>query len=469
MLPPFLRITKFLIISRSSMFNLKFIFLLTLTNVVFNQFAIAESGGNIQLGPENFSHTAIINISDPNASMATIRLPQWSYLVSRHQLLDLRVFNGENIAVSHQLSPLQKEGRRHEFSVNAIAIPSEAKDEEVLARTADVNLDIKGKVDIHLSQQPAIAKTQSQAKVNQWIIDDSKLAITAIDQFRFEIAGAKNADFVADISVETSGDLRSWQSIVSHQKILSYSKQRLAQLGISIQPTKARYWRVVSNGEDISRIAKIYVSAPPQMEEVYESLTLECQMNGSRDKIVCPFEKAQLPVTAVLFDFGKQHVAFNAQILAYDKMPQFDDAKATLQPIQVVDTLLTSTEMIAISLNRSPITALLITAQQGGKLGIKKAPKINLKWQAQQLKFLMHGQAPFTLAIGSEVLDKNTEQMLDDKGSISSGLMIDDPVVKEPITITKVNEKKRPWLLWGLLGFAVLSLSWMAVSLLRQK
>ncbi len=451
------------------MFNLKFIFLLTLINVLLNQFAIAESDVNLQLGPENFSHTATISISDPNATTVTVRLPQWGYLATRHQLRDLRVFNGENIAVAYQLSRIKQEGASHEFSVNAVAIPLEAKVEEVLARTADVNLDIKGKVDIHLSQLPEIAKTQSQAKVNQWIIDDSKLATTAIDQFRFEIDGAKKSDFVADISIETSGDLRSWKSVVSHQKILSYNKQRVAQLGISIQPTKARYWRVLSNGEDISRIAKIYVSAPPQMEEVYESLTLECQMNGSKDRVICPFENAQLPVASVLFDFGKQHVAFNAQLSTYDKMPQFDDAKAKLQPIQIVDTLLTSTPIIAISLNHSPITALVITAQQGGKLGIKKAPKINLKWQAQQLKFLMHGLAPYTLAIGSETFDKNAEQLINDKGAFSSGLMMDDPVVKEPITITKPNEKKHPWLLWGLLGFAVLSLSWMAMSLLRQK
>lgn len=449
------------------MLHHKPIVFLCLVHVWLCQIAVAET--NAELSPENFSHTATVNLSNPDAVFVNVPLPRWSYLASKHQLLDLRVFNAEGVAVAHQLSPLTQEAQSEEFSVNIAVIPLAVSDKQELGRSADIKLDLRGKVDIHLSEQPNNAKTAAPIKVDQLILNDSKLSETTVNQLRFEITDAQKTDFVADISIETSDDLRTWHALTSNQKLLNYGTQQLTQLAVSVPASKARYWRVKSSGEDISRIAKIYASAVPKMQAMSESLTVDCQLNTDNDKLICPFQNSFLPLTSVKFDFGQQHVAFNAQISTYEKMPQFDDVKVKLpRPAQTVNLMLTNQQGNEISLNGSIAAALVVTAQQGGKLSIISPVKLTLKWSAQQLKFLINGSAPFILAVGAENLRTNAEQFIDSQGAVSGGV-ITDPFLKQAKTVAEQTEKKRPWLLWGLFSLAVLSLIWMAISLLKQK
>ena len=441
--------------------------ILCLVHVWLCQIAVAET--NIELSPDNFSHTATVNLSNPDAVIVTVPLPRWSYLASKHQLLDLRVFNAEGIAVAHQLSPLTQEAQSKEFSVNIAAIPLAVSDKQELGRSADIKLDLKGKVDIHLSEQPNNANTAAPTKVDQLILNDPKLSETTLNRLRFEITDAQKTDFVADVSIETSDDLRTWHALISNQKLLNYGKQHLTQLAVTVPASKARYWRVKSSGEDISRIAKVYASAVPNMQARSESLTVDCRLNTNNDKLICPFQNSSLPLTSVQFDFGQQHVAFNAQISTYEKMPQFEDIKVKLpRPAQTINLMLTNQQSNEIDLNGSVATALVVTTQQGGKLSIITPVKLTIKWSAQQLKFLINGSAPFTLAVGAENLKANAEQFIDSQGVVSGGV-ITDPLLKQAKTVAEQTEIKHPWLLWGLLSLAVLSLGWMAISLLKQK
>lgn len=446
---------------------LKFVNLFILLLLTFQ---VKAADSEIELSPEHFSHTAEINLTKPESAAAAVALPQWVFLASKHQLRDVRVFNGEGLEVAHQLLPLQQAGKFREFEVAAVPIPVEAKVEEVLGRNAEVKVDVAGKVDIRLNQAPLAPSAVSQAKINQWVIDDPKLAEVALANFRFELADAGKFDFSADLSIDTSSDLRIWQTLTANQKILNYGKQRLALLGISIPAAKARYWRVKSNGEDIGRIAKIYVTAVPKMVGVDEMLTIDCELNAGKDMVVCPFKAGQLPVTAVRFDFGKQRVALNGQIDAYEKLPVFDSSPAKDQPrpLQSVRAILTSTQPADIALNGSKITAVVLTAQQGGKLGLKAAPNAIVSWPAKQLKFLVNGGSPFLLAAGADNLNSNSEQPLETVQEISGGSLA-QPSVKQPKAFVNPSEQKRPWLLWSVLGLAVISLGWMAVSLLKQK
>lgn len=434
-----------------------------LISLLFSQIVAAET----ELSPAYFSHNAPIAFNDPKAVAVTVRLPQWSYFASKHQLADLRVFNAEGILVAHQLMPILQNTPISEFSVDAIAIPVGADIKEV-GREADIQLDIKGKIAIHMSEIPKNSKSTAKAKVAQWILDDLKLSSTTINNFRFEVDETHKADFEAEVTIESSEDLRTWQPVVSNQKLLAYfGNHRLAQLSITIPATKSRYWRIRSEGADLSRLVKIFANTPPETTPVTEKITVDCQLSATKERVLCPLKGAQLPVTSVQFNFGSQRVAFNALINTYKQLPQLEKLISKQQPSQMLNGMLTSSESTIFKLNGLAIEALELMVQQGGQLGISTAPSVTVEWPAQQLTFLAHGSVPFTLAIGADQLLKRSEQVINSEWSTAIGI-IKEPVQQEPEALSKLIPK-RPWLLWGLLASAVLMLGWMAVRLLKEK
>ncbi len=431
---------------------------------LFSQIVASET----EISPAYFSHTALITFNDAKALAVTVRLPQWSYLASKQQLADLRIFNAEGIAVAHQLSSLQQNTPSSEFSVDAIAIPVEADVNELTGHTTDINLDGKGKVAIHMSERPKGSTSATQSKIAQWILDDPKLNSTLIDHFRFELDESLKNEFEAEVAIETSEDLRIWQPIVINQKLLVYyGSHRLSQLSIAIPATQSRYWRVRSTGADLSRIIKIYAGTPSKATVVTEKLTVDCVLSATKERAICPFKGAQLPITLVQFNFGSQHVAFNALIKTYERASQPEKPILEQLPSQSLNAMLTSSETASINLQGLPISELEIMMPQGGQLGLSSAPTVEVQWPVQQLSFLAHGSAPFTLAVGADQLIKRSEQFIN-HGLVATTGTIAEPVIQVPQAFPALL-KKRPWLLWGLLGTGVLALGWMAISLLKEK
>ncbi len=430
--------------------------------VLLSQVGAAET----ELSPANFSHTAVISFNDPKALAVSIRLPQWSYLASRQQLADLRIFNGEGVAVTHQLSAIQDLTPGSEFSVDAVAIPVDASVDEFAAHITDINLDGKGKVAIHMSEFPKHSTTKP-SKIAQWILDDSKLSSTPVDNIRFELNESQQAGFEAYVAIEISDDLRSWQAVVSNQKLLVYyGGHRLSQLAIAIPATQSRYWRIRSSDADLSRIIKIVVRSPSKTSVVTEKLTVDCLLNQTKERVLCPLV-GRLPITAAQFDFGSQRVAFNALIKTYEQVPEPEKAKTEPVSSEAVNVMMTSLDTAAIRLQGLPILQVEMMMPQGGQLGLLSAPRVTVQWPAQQLSFLAHGSAPFTLAVGADTAVKRSEQFIDSGLAMTSGSFV-EPVIQEPKAFP-VLLKKRPWLLWGLLAAGVLALGWMAISLLKEK
>lgn len=419
------------------------------------------------LSPANFSHTALISFNDPKALVVNSRLPQWSYLASKQQLADLRIFNGEGIAVAHQLSTLQETTPGSEFSVDAIAIPVDADVNEYAGHSTDINLDGKGKVAIHMSEFPQRASTTKSSKIAQWILDDPKLSSTPVDNIRFELNESQQADFEANVAIEISEDLRSWQPVVGNQKLLVYyGGHRLSQLTIALPAIQSRYWRIRSSDADLSRIVKIVVRSPAKTSVVTEKLTVDCLLNQTKERVICPLG-GRLPITSTQFNFGSQRVAFNALIKTYEHVPESEKSKTEPVSSEVLNAMMTSSDTAAINLHGLPISQVEMMMPQGGQLGLSSAPSLTVQWPAQQLSFLAHGSAPFTLAVGADQPVNRSEQFMDSGLAATSGT-IAAPVIQEPQALP-VLLKKRPWLLWGLLAAGVLALGWMAISLLKEK
>ncbi len=445
------------------MFTINKLSVTTLIYLLVSQLVVAEP----DISPAYFSHTAAITFNDPKAVAVTSRLPQWSYFASKHRLADLRVFNAEGIAVAHQITLIQQNTPISEFSVDAIAVPVATDIKEVVGRSANIQLDLKGQVAIHMSEIPKDVKSKPKAKITQWILDNPKLNSTAITNVRFELDEIQKSDFEAEVTIESSEDLRTWQPITSHQKLLAYfGGHRLAQLTIAMPATQARYWRIRSDDADLGRIHKIYVSTPPETVAVTEKLTVNCQLNPAKGQVLCPFNGAQLPVASVQFNFGGQRVAFNVQINTYRQVAELEKPASKQQTLQTLTAMLTSADETVIKLNGLPIEVLQLTLPQGGQLGILNAPSVTIEWPAQQLRFLAHGSSPFTLAVGADQLAKRSEQLINNDWQTVSGIIL-GAKEQDPQSLPQVSSK-RPWLLWVLLVTAVVTLGWMAISLLRS-
>jgi hypothetical protein len=429
--------------------------------LLFSQIGAAETG----ITPANFTHTAPITFNDPKTVAVTVRLPQWSYFASKHQLADLRVFNAEGITVAHQLTPIQQNTPGSEFSVNALGITVEDDITEAVGHSADMQLDIKGKLAIHMSESKS-SKSTPKTKISQLILDDPHMSSKVINNFRFELDEALKADYEAEVAIESSEDLRTWQPVISNQKLLVYfGSHRLAQLSIAIPPSMSRYWRIRSEGADLSRIIKIYASTPAETAVVMEKVTINCQLNATKEQVFCPFKGTALPITSVQFNFGIQRVAFNALINTYRQVTQPENRASKQQPSQSIKGILTSSQATTYKLNGLPISELQMAMAQSGQLGLTSAPSVTVEWPAQQLTFLAHGSAPYTLAVGADHLDKRFEQAIDSTWALSKGSTAESKEQK-PKAIP-ADLKKKPWLLWGLLVTAVITLAWMALSLLR--
>jgi Protein of unknown function (DUF3999) len=438
------------------------IFFLSISRAAFAQ---PESAS--MPGPENYTHVAAISLLDTNAVVASAGLPQWAYLASLHDLADLQVFNAEGLAVGFRLVPLLSEGKTREFPVNAVPVPDGGDKAGPSSRTADVKVDLDGKVDVHLGE-PIQGDATAPSKITQWIVDDPNVSAASINHFRFNIADAGKSDYSADIDIEASEDLRTWQPIALRQKILVYGKQRLAQLGISFTPTKARYWRIKSADQDLTRMAQILTGAPAKAEPVSANLDVQCQISPNREKLLCPLG-GRFPINELRFDFGKQHVAFNAKIEGFDSLPKLEGDDKNLKPKMTASALLTNADSDAVTINTAPLAAITVSAEQGGKLALAKPPMLNVAWPAQELQFMVNGNPPFTLAVGMEKLIAGDNASFEIRGE-TTGAIIASPVIQTAKAFTpKAPEQKKPWLLWGLLGAAVLSLGGMAVSLLRKK
>lgn len=409
-----------------------------------------------------FTHTAPINIAASQPIVVTTPLPNWVYFASRQRLLDLRVFNAAGIAVAHQLRPLYQNIASEEFELPAIAVPTPVNSNNAVNAGTDVELDAQGNLHIHVDE--SVRKT-SNTVIKQWVLHNSPLQHAPITGLRFEINADNESNFEAEVSVETSTDLRDWQTLVARQKLvlLKGPQGQLAQLNINVPPSNAAYWRIRSDNADLKGIQHIWMRTASHSEPQFETATLSCQLTVDNLKILCPMAGVLLPLSSARFDFGSQAFAFNVRVNSYSTVenPKANTLRESLQ------ATFTQGQPAEVHFNGSPIGYLEITMQTPGVLGLALAPTVTVQWPAQQLSFMAHGLMPFTLAVGAEGLQQNAEQWIDPRLERVTATVEPAEVHANPLAVA--NPQKRPWLLWSLLGAMVVLLAFMALKLIREK
>lgn len=409
-----------------------------------------------------FTHTAPITISASQPIVVTTAVPNWVYFASHHRLLDLRVFNAAGIAVAHQLRPLYQNVTSEEFELPAIAVPAAVNSNNPVSAGTDVQLDAQGNLHIHVDE--SVQKTRNTV-ITQWVLHNSPLQHAPITGLRFEMNADTENNFEAEVSIETSADLRDWQTLVSQQKLvlLKGPQGQLAQLNINVPPSNATYWRIRSENADLKGIHHIWMRAASRSVPQFETATLSCQLTADNLRILCPMAGVLLPLSSARFDFGSQAFAFNVRVNSYSSVenPKANTLRESLQ------TTFTQGQPAEVSFNGSPVGYLEITMQTPGVLGLVLPPTVTVQWPAQQLSFMAHGLMPFTLAVGAEGLKQNAEQLIDPRLERVSATVAPAEVHANPVALA--NSQKRPWLLWSLLGAMVVLLATMALKLIREK
>jgi hypothetical protein len=428
----------------------------------FGLLMLQSAYGQVQLTPANFSHIAQIIPSNNTAPVVIADLPQWVYLNSQQQLADLRVFNQDNIAVAHELSVADNFQQGRDVEVNAIPVAflNEQNTSNSNSTSADFHLDAQGNIAIHIDGK--VIKPESDAKISQWVVDASTFT-SKITGFRFKL-NSMTENFAADVTIESSEDLRHWQTISYAQKLLllQNADSQLTQLSISIPAQTARYWRVRADGlEDLKRIEKITLQTAGSTSNKTEQLTIPCQLSNDGKTALCPLP-TKLAINQLQIKFNQTGVAFNGLVKTYTE----DSTKFPVDSVLL--TLLSNTDN-TVSLNGESIRTIELSTQNGDVLGLKNAPEMTVQWPAQHLRFLAHGAAPFILAVGSAQHLESGQQQVAENLAFTTAI-IGNPSAQTAVEINKKSNpaKAKPWLLWGILAIAVMVLAGMAFKLLKD-
>lgn len=436
--------------------------------------ALAQSAALAAERPEDFAYGISIEAGARDA-LYEFEIPLAVYRgVTRSDLGDLRVFNGQKEAVPHALKPSEAGRAKGAASVRLPVFPlrGAAGDKTV---GSDIRIQKRGDGTIVSIQSPARTSPQER-RLRAYLIDASfvKRAIQAL-----QLDWQGDADgFVGKVKIEGSDDLNAWR-IVSDQAALArlnFGGFKLNQNRIELRGAAHKYFRL-SWPDDQSPLESLAVLAEPAMDFV-AARRLWHSVDGS----VVPGKIGEysydlggpVPFDRLRIELPQVNSLAQLQVLARGKTTDEWRLKttATVYRFRRGNAEVTNPEIALTSAGERQL--LLRVNQKGGGIGAG-VPMIELGWTAQKLVFAARGNGPFQLAYGNRAA-KPAAFAID---AVIPGYKSDaqfnvaPATLGQPITLAgparlreAVDYKK--WILWAILILGVAALGFMAYRLARQ-
>ena len=410
-----------------------------------------------------------------------VTLPQKIYQgVTRTDLRDLRVFNGQGSVLPHAL----RQAAQTKQVLAPIALPVfplyESKRADAASLSLHIQTDAKGAiVDVNTGREK-----RAQGEVQAYVIDAS--ALTQIPGKLLLEWDAPEQGFAATVSVEYSQDLNHWQPLVAATVAdIRYGGRALSQRVIDLPLVQARYLRLQwpANARDV-RIVSVRASFPDVLSQQPRQWLRVPGQRVAESKPAAAASRYEFdtsgffPIDRLRVQLPQRNTFIEATLLsrASAQEPWRERYRGALYQLQMQGAMVENT-LVQLPVSSDRYWRLEVNDSAGGLGG--GVPDIEFAWVPQQLLFVARGAAPFTIAYGSRrviTAPVSVEPMFADIETRASQGLIQRATVGGFVTLGGAQQLQLPppplpwkaWLLWAALVLGVLVLAFMVWRLAKQ-
>jgi hypothetical protein len=425
--------------------------------------------------PQDFAYALPLQFEDQDALyQTTLPLSVYQYTV-RGDLGDMRVFNAQGEVVPHMLvqqthsTTSQPERRKLAwFPLRGAANAGLDQLSVRIKRNAAGTL-----IDINSN-----AKPQAQATLSGYLLDASAVK-PSIQALELDWKNSKES-FVGTVTVESSDDLKHWNSVVRGAPLtsLQFGGHSLSQKRVELPSLRAKYLRL-SWPQNMPSLQLTSVNVELAGTRIDTPLNWHTSAGSAVADKAGEYQfdlGAHLPLQRMRIELPQINTLVQAALFSRSR-PEHSwqpAGNAVLYKLHHSGQDVKNTD-IAVSGNHR--YWLLRVEQKSGGLGTG-LPGLQAGWQPHQLQFVTRGSAPFQLAYGNKEI-KPAEFQINNifpHGEGESALKVQP--ARTGVQIELGGEARlladapplpwKKWILWSVLCAAVVLLGWMAYRLVKQ-
>jgi hypothetical protein len=424
--------------------------------------------------PRDFAYGIAIHADSADA-LHEIEIPAAVYRgVTRSDLGDLRVFNGQGEVVPHALRPRVASTAERGDSVRLPVFPLYG---ETTNTIEDLNLRVEKRADgtvIRIQSQKKGAERKD--RLRGYLIDASTLK-SSIHALQFDWQ-AGSASFVGKIRVDGSDDLTRWTNLADNAALarLIFDGHRVERDRVELRAAKLKYLRL-SWPENQAALDRLVVRAEPAAKRVATPRNWQ-KISGSSVAGTTGEYGYDLggffPVDRLRVELPQVNSLAQLEIhwRAKPDEPWRLARSVVAYRLRDRDAEVTSPEILV------PVNSarywLVRVDQKGGGIG-GGVPGLQVGWATQKLVFAARGAGPYQLAYGASRVAPAAfaiESLIPGYNT-DAEFKVKHAPLGEPTTLAGTARLRAPVdykkiALWSTLIVGVALLGWMAFRLSRQ-
>lgn len=435
-----------------------------------------ESVPETPLEVATFSHKVILD--GESGAVLSFPLPESVHKgLARRDFADLCVFDAEGNPVPFRVRSPKGESSslKVEKEVPYFVWQPEKPEAETPA-SMDIEINAKGGIVRIKGQTDGVPRPgpvsflldmQSfyDAAANPVSQSGEKFSETDILQRVVEVNLAGDNTFMAYVTMKTSSDLASWTRIGKPQ-VLARMLQKditLARDTLVLPKTAHRYLLLQLSDSEAPVFSFTAKASFGKTTAVRQESLFTGKLSENK-KVVSYDIPGRFPVTAMGFDLPQTEM-MAVKLLGADA-PDRPFSQYASGFIYRLDK-----DGSAITGEPFPVKTSLHywNLQAAGDIPFAAVPALRLFWQPRELLFLARGKGPWTLAYGREHGVSAVASPMLDQATVVAAKVITEPVAvtdTPPLPVKKDGDNG--WVLWAVLGLAVLFLTGIAVWLLKS-
>jgi hypothetical protein len=397
--------------------------------------------------PNDFAYGMPLQLQS-EAAIYNLTVPNEVYQHTlRTDLGDLRIFNGDDEAVTYSIStPAAKTSNA--AAVPVPLFPLHGDPGRALDRVKITIASEQGAVNLQTSREPAPAQIQA------YVLDMRKqdLPVTALELHWPENA----AEFSGHMTVERSDDLGEWSPVASNLPVvnLKFNDQQLLQNLLEFPPTQAKYLRLRWNEQPapfvINEALAEVAASRTEPARIQAGITGRAA-TGQNDVIEFALD-FHAPIDRINLELPQPNTVATLT-LSSRSQPSLPWHDITTMRVYTLQNNGTTLRNAAVMIPANTDRYWRVQTNAAGGMG-KGTPVLQVAWLPQEITFVARGREPFQLAFGS-VSEKGATTPLqnllaDPRTPISVGIAAVGALHELGGTTRLVIKRELPWKTWAL-------------------